>query len=116
VTLGFRFYVQNFGSYNKTYGTIGGVIVLLTWMYLSMVVLLIGGELAASCRRGRARSARARATCTTGASPPAGPPTAPRSTSSSRCRRPPQGAPERGRPAPSPAPVPVYGARAPRAD
>ena len=52
VTLGFRLYVQNFGSYNKTYGTIGAVIVLLTWMYLSMVVLLIGGELAAELHHG----------------------------------------------------------------
>jgi membrane protein len=45
VTLVFRLYVQHFGSYNKTYGTIGGVIVLLTWMYLCSVVLLVGGEL-----------------------------------------------------------------------
>ncbi len=51
-TLAFRFYVQNFGSYNKTYGTIGAVIVLLTWMYLSMVVVLIGGELAAELMKG----------------------------------------------------------------
>jgi membrane protein len=51
-TLAFRYYVQNFGSYNKTYGTIGGVIVLLTWMYLSMVVVLIGGELAAELMKG----------------------------------------------------------------
>jgi membrane protein len=45
VTLAFRFYVQNFGSYNATYGAIASVIVLLTWMYLSMLVLLTGGEL-----------------------------------------------------------------------
>ena len=51
-TLLFRWYVQNFGSYNKTYGTIGGVIVLLTWMYYSMVVVLIGGELAAELAKG----------------------------------------------------------------
>jgi membrane protein len=48
----FRFYVQHFGSYNKTYGTIGGVIVLLTWMYYSMFVLLVGGELASELHHG----------------------------------------------------------------
>jgi membrane protein len=52
VTMGFRLYVQNFGNYNKTYGTIGAVIVLLTWMYLSMVVLLTGGELASELHHG----------------------------------------------------------------
>jgi membrane protein len=51
-TVLFRLYVQNFGSYNKTYGTIGGVIILLTWMYYSMFVLLIGGELAAELHKG----------------------------------------------------------------
>jgi membrane protein len=51
-TLIFRFYVQHFGSYNKTYGTIGGVIVLLTWMYYSMFVLLVGGELASELHHG----------------------------------------------------------------
>lgn len=51
-TVLFRVYVQNFGSYNKTYGTIGGVIVLLTWMYYSMFVVLTGGELAAELHRG----------------------------------------------------------------
>ena len=45
ITLIFRWYVTNFGSYNKTYGTIGGVIVLLTWMYWTMVAFLTGGEL-----------------------------------------------------------------------
>ena len=52
VTLAFRAYVQNFGNYNATYGTIGGVIVLLLWMYLSMLVLLVGGELNSELHRG----------------------------------------------------------------
>ena len=51
-TVVFRLYVQHFGSYNKTYGTIGGVIVLLTWMYYSMFVLLVGGELASELHHG----------------------------------------------------------------
>ena len=51
-TLLFRVYVQHFGSYNKTYGTIGGVIALLTWMYYSMFVLLCGGELASEMHHG----------------------------------------------------------------
>ncbi|MHB1225889.1 MAG: YihY/virulence factor BrkB family protein [Gemmatimonadaceae bacterium] len=55
VTLAFRYYAVNFADYNKTYGTIGGVIVLLTWMYLSMVVLLIGGELNSELHKGTGR-------------------------------------------------------------
>ncbi|MBK5188352.1 MAG: YihY/virulence factor BrkB family protein [Gemmatimonadaceae bacterium] len=52
VTLLFRLYVTDFAAYNKTYGTIGGVIVLLTWMYLSMIVLLAGGELNSELHKG----------------------------------------------------------------
>ena len=52
VTLLFRAYVVNFASYSKTYGTVGGVIALLTWMYLSMLVLLVGGELNAEIHHG----------------------------------------------------------------
>ncbi len=52
VTLGFRFYVYQFGGYNRTYGAIGGIIILLMWMYLTMVVLLVGGELNSELHRG----------------------------------------------------------------
>lgn len=54
VTLLFRAYVANFGAYNKTYGAIGGVIVLLTWMYLTMLAILTGGELNAELHHGTA--------------------------------------------------------------
>lgn len=53
-TLLFRFYVTNFGSYDRTYGFIGGVIVLLLWLYLTALTILFGGEVAATmeqCRR-----------------------------------------------------------------
>lgn len=44
-TLLFRFYIQGWGAYNPAYGTIGGVMILLTWMYISAIVILVGGEL-----------------------------------------------------------------------
>jgi len=44
-SLAFRVYVTNFASYNETYGTIGGVMVLLLWFYVSGIALLIGAEL-----------------------------------------------------------------------
>lgn len=45
LTLGFGFYAANFGNYGKTYGSLATVIVLLTWIYLSVYVLLLGAEL-----------------------------------------------------------------------
>jgi membrane protein len=51
-TLVFRLYVQHFGAYTRTYGAIGGVILLLSWMYYSMFVLLVGGELASEIHHG----------------------------------------------------------------
>jgi membrane protein len=49
----FAFYVANFGSYNKTYGSIGGVIVFLIWLWISNIAVLLGAELNAELERGR---------------------------------------------------------------
>lgn len=42
---GFGLYVSNLGSYNATYGTLGGIVVLLLWFYLSSLIFLVGAEL-----------------------------------------------------------------------
>jgi membrane protein len=49
----FAFYVANFGSYNKTYGALGGVIVFLTWLWITNNVILLGAEVNAELERGR---------------------------------------------------------------
>lgn len=45
ITFGFGLYVANFGNYDATYGSLGAAMVLLTWLYLSAYVLLLGAEL-----------------------------------------------------------------------
>ena len=45
---GFSFYINNFGNYNKLYGSIGTLIVLMIWLYLNSLIILIGFELNAS--------------------------------------------------------------------
>jgi membrane protein len=50
----FAFYVGNFGSYNKTYGALGGVVVFLVWLWISNIVILLGAEFNAELERGRA--------------------------------------------------------------
>lgn len=48
VSMGFAFYVNNFGNYSRVYGSIGAVIVLLTWLFLLAVIIIMGGELNAT--------------------------------------------------------------------
>lgn len=47
----FSLYVADFGSYDDTYGTLGGIIVLLLWFYLTFVILLLGAQLNAALQR-----------------------------------------------------------------
>jgi membrane protein len=49
----FAFYVANFGSYDKTYGALAGVIVLLVWLWITNVAILFGHQLNAELERGR---------------------------------------------------------------
>ncbi len=50
---GFAYYVANFGSYNKTYGTLGAVIALLVWLWITNVAILLGAEINAERERSR---------------------------------------------------------------
>lgn len=59
VSVLFSFYVNNFGNYTKTYGSIGGIIVLLIWLYLSSIIIILGGEINAAlhfARNGRTKT------------------------------------------------------------
>ncbi len=52
-SVGFAFYVANFSHYNKTYGSLAGVIVFLLWLWITNLALLFGAELDSETERGR---------------------------------------------------------------
>jgi membrane protein len=52
-SLAFAFYVSNFGSYNKTYGSLAAVIIFLVWLWVTNVAILLGAELNAETERER---------------------------------------------------------------
>lgn len=54
-TAGFGIYVANFGSYDATYGSLGAALVLLTWLYLSAYILLLGAEVNCELERQTAK-------------------------------------------------------------
>lgn len=45
VSMGFSYYVNNFNNYSRLYGSLGGVVILMTWIYLMSFILLLGGEI-----------------------------------------------------------------------
>ena len=45
MSVGFAVYVNNFGSYDKTYGTLAGLVVLLLWFWITNLAILFGNEL-----------------------------------------------------------------------
>jgi membrane protein len=54
---GFAVYVANFGSYNKTYGSLAAIIIFLVWLWISNIAILLGAELNAELERSRAMAA-----------------------------------------------------------
>lgn len=45
ISMGFSYYVNNFNNFSKTYGSIGGIIVFMIWLYISSIIILLGGEI-----------------------------------------------------------------------
>jgi len=70
-SIGFSAYVNNFGQYNKLYGSIGTLIVIMIWLYLNSIALLIGFELNVSIKAASAENQKINgsANCNAGTAP-----------------------------------------------
>ncbi|PWI25314.1 ribonuclease [Kurthia sibirica] len=51
ISFAFSYYVNNFSNYSRTYGSIGGIIILMLWLYITGIVLVIGGQLNVTIQR-----------------------------------------------------------------
>ena len=58
-SVGFSYYVANFSAYDKTYGSLGAVVVLLMWLYVSSFIVLVGAELNSEIDQANAAAASA---------------------------------------------------------
>ncbi|MDX6154407.1 YihY/virulence factor BrkB family protein [Marinococcus sp. PL1-022] len=59
ISLAFSFYVSNFGNYSATYGSLGGIIILMLWFFLTGMILMIGAELNVIYHRRHGKSSHA---------------------------------------------------------
>ncbi|MFL5348154.1 MAG: YihY/virulence factor BrkB family protein [Hyalangium sp.] len=74
-TWGFTQYVEHFGNYNVTYGSIGGVVVLMLWLYITGLIFIVGGELNAILEHSSKNvEAKAKGARVPGEAPPLEPP------------------------------------------
>ncbi|MGP9790366.1 YihY/virulence factor BrkB family protein [Roseinatronobacter sp. NSM] len=71
VSVGFSYFLSNFGRYNEVYGSLGAVVALLMWFYLSAYVVLLGGVVNAMIDRGRHVAARKASPMSDESGPPA---------------------------------------------
>ena len=57
-SMGFSWYASTFGSFNETYGSLAGIVVLLLWLHLSSLIILLGAEIASEVENLHGRTAR----------------------------------------------------------